>query len=195
MPPPFSAKKIAGTPAYKLARRQKPVELEAGRGHRHATLELLELRRRPGATVRRGLLERLLRPVAGARPRAAAGLRRAPRGAAADPGRRVHAGRRGAARRRSQDGGAAAARPADPARAACCRHFPAVVAERPTASRRARPRQRDLPAGGPGSRSGRLGVAPASRLRLLDGAGALLGMAEPARRRAFASRHRPGVRY
>jgi len=27
-PPPFSAKKIAGTPAYKLARRQMPVELE-----------------------------------------------------------------------------------------------------------------------------------------------------------------------
>lgn len=28
MPPPFSAKKIAGTPAYKLARQQKPVELK-----------------------------------------------------------------------------------------------------------------------------------------------------------------------
>jgi tRNA pseudouridine55 synthase len=27
MPPPFSAKKIAGTPAYKLARKGKPVEL------------------------------------------------------------------------------------------------------------------------------------------------------------------------
>ncbi len=31
MPPPFSAKKIAGTPAYKLARRGKPVELKAAR--------------------------------------------------------------------------------------------------------------------------------------------------------------------
>lgn len=29
MPPPFSAKKIAGTPAYKLARQGKPVELKA----------------------------------------------------------------------------------------------------------------------------------------------------------------------
>ena len=28
MPPPFSAKKIAGTPAYKLARAGKPVELK-----------------------------------------------------------------------------------------------------------------------------------------------------------------------
>ena len=29
MPPPFSAKKIAGVPAYKLARKKKPVELQA----------------------------------------------------------------------------------------------------------------------------------------------------------------------
>jgi tRNA pseudouridine55 synthase len=28
MPPPFSAKKVGGTPAYKLARQQKPVELK-----------------------------------------------------------------------------------------------------------------------------------------------------------------------
>jgi tRNA pseudouridine55 synthase len=31
MPPPFSAKKIEGTPAYKLARQGKPVELKAKR--------------------------------------------------------------------------------------------------------------------------------------------------------------------
>jgi tRNA pseudouridine55 synthase len=31
MPPPYSAKKIAGTPAYKLARAGKPVELTAAR--------------------------------------------------------------------------------------------------------------------------------------------------------------------
>jgi tRNA pseudouridine55 synthase len=31
MPPPFSAKKIAGTPAYKLARKGKPVELKPAR--------------------------------------------------------------------------------------------------------------------------------------------------------------------
>ena len=33
MPPPFSAKKIAGTPAYKLAREGKPVELKAAKVH------------------------------------------------------------------------------------------------------------------------------------------------------------------
>ena len=31
MPPPFSAKKVKGVPAYKLARRQKPVELKPAR--------------------------------------------------------------------------------------------------------------------------------------------------------------------
>lgn len=31
MPPPFSAKKVAGTPAYKLARQGKPVELKPAR--------------------------------------------------------------------------------------------------------------------------------------------------------------------
>ncbi len=40
-PPPFSAKKIAGTPAYRLARKQVPVELEAVEVTVHA-LELLE---------------------------------------------------------------------------------------------------------------------------------------------------------
>src|SRR5262245_12005196 len=29
MPPPFSAKKVAGVPAYKLARKKKPVQLQA----------------------------------------------------------------------------------------------------------------------------------------------------------------------
>ncbi len=31
MPPPYSAKKIAGTPAYKLAREGKPVELKTAK--------------------------------------------------------------------------------------------------------------------------------------------------------------------
>jgi len=35
-PPPFSAKKIAGTPAYKLAREGKPVELKAVMVHIHS---------------------------------------------------------------------------------------------------------------------------------------------------------------
>ena len=42
MPPPFSAKKIAGTPAYKLAREGKPVELKAARIH-IANFEILAL--------------------------------------------------------------------------------------------------------------------------------------------------------
>lgn len=39
MPPPFSAKKIKGVPAYKLAREQKPVELTPKR----VTIESLEI--------------------------------------------------------------------------------------------------------------------------------------------------------
>jgi tRNA pseudouridine55 synthase len=38
MPPPYSAKKVGGTPAYKLARRKKPVELEPVR----VTVQALE---------------------------------------------------------------------------------------------------------------------------------------------------------
>ena len=39
-PPPFSAKKVAGTPAYKLARQQKPVEIRPAQ----VTVRELELR-------------------------------------------------------------------------------------------------------------------------------------------------------
>ena len=42
MPPPFSAKKIAGTPAYKLARAGKPVELKPAT-IRISSLEIVEL--------------------------------------------------------------------------------------------------------------------------------------------------------
>jgi tRNA pseudouridine55 synthase len=42
MPPSFSAKKIAGTPAYKLAREGKPVELKAARVH-IASFEIVAL--------------------------------------------------------------------------------------------------------------------------------------------------------
>ncbi len=42
MPPPFSAKKIAGTPAYKLAREGKPVELKAATV-RIASFEIIAL--------------------------------------------------------------------------------------------------------------------------------------------------------
>jgi tRNA pseudouridine55 synthase len=42
LPPPYSAKKIQGTPAYKLAREGKPVELKTAKV-RIATLEVLAL--------------------------------------------------------------------------------------------------------------------------------------------------------
>jgi tRNA pseudouridine55 synthase len=42
MPPPYSAKKIAGTPAYKLAREGKPVELKTARV-RIASFEIVAL--------------------------------------------------------------------------------------------------------------------------------------------------------
>ena len=43
LPPPFSAKKIQGTPAYKLAREGKPVELKTSK-IRIASLEVVALR-------------------------------------------------------------------------------------------------------------------------------------------------------
>lgn len=42
MPPPYSAKKISGTPAYKLAREGKPVELKAVTIHIHG-FEIISL--------------------------------------------------------------------------------------------------------------------------------------------------------
>lgn len=47
MPPPYSAKKIAGKPAYKLAREGKPVELKAV----PVTIERFELTALDGATA------------------------------------------------------------------------------------------------------------------------------------------------
>jgi tRNA pseudouridine55 synthase len=43
LPPPFSAKKVAGTPAYKLARAGKPVDLKAAR-IRISTFEIVGLK-------------------------------------------------------------------------------------------------------------------------------------------------------
>lgn len=48
VPPPISAKKIAGTPAYKLARKNKPVELQPVQIHVYS-LDLLEVN---GAEIR-----------------------------------------------------------------------------------------------------------------------------------------------
>ena len=49
MPPAYSAKKVGGRRAYELARRDEPVELDAGAGARRRELELLDVRRRPRA--------------------------------------------------------------------------------------------------------------------------------------------------
>ena len=48
LPPPFSAKKIEGTPAYKLAREGKPVELKRARV-RIASLEIVSFERAEAA--------------------------------------------------------------------------------------------------------------------------------------------------
>jgi tRNA pseudouridine55 synthase len=48
MPPPYSAKKIAGTPAYKLAREGKPVELKTAKVH----IDHFEITRLDGAEAR-----------------------------------------------------------------------------------------------------------------------------------------------
>jgi tRNA pseudouridine55 synthase len=47
MPPPFSAKKIAGTPAYKLARQGKPVELKPA----NVRIDAFEIQQLDGAEV------------------------------------------------------------------------------------------------------------------------------------------------
>ena len=100
LPPPFSAKKVGGVRAYKKARKNEPVELKPVEVTVRE-LELARLRTSVGPRTSRprdldpdrGLLRlriaaqrRLLRPLPRARHRAAARLRRAPRGAAADPG-------------------------------------------------------------------------------------------------------------
>jgi tRNA pseudouridine55 synthase len=51
IPPPYSAKKVAGTPAYKLARQGKPIELKAADVH-VSQLDLLDF---TGATARLGV--------------------------------------------------------------------------------------------------------------------------------------------
>ena len=104
------------------ARADGAVELKpvAGDGPRARRCSRLGTSRR-ACGVR--VLSRLLRPVAGARPRrSGSGCGAHLRGAAADAGGRLLAGRRGAARRRSSARRGARPRAADAARAAAAGH-------------------------------------------------------------------------
>ena len=134
-PPAFSAKKIDGKRSYKLARgaERRRATLEPPGLHPDlpshrlpdpvsVTAHAIDIVSVDGDTrdASRGLLRRLLRPLAGARPRRAARRRRAPGRAAADAQRRLDACRRGRPRRdRTRSGPGRRAR--DSARARCCR--------------------------------------------------------------------------
>ena len=152
---------------------------QAGRGQRRE-LELASYA--DGlAEVRLVSLERLLRALAGARPGPAAGLRGASRGPASNPGRRVHARRRGPARRGGRRGRAGRRRtrlvPMDRLSPTCRRSSPTISV--PSARAMAvpcGPRTSPWPATALQPRSQASGDR---RLRLLDRAGSLLGLAEP----------------
>ena len=124
MPPPFSAKKIDGKPAYKLAREGKPVELKPAR----VRIDAFEICAMEGAEASFTIehQRRRVRALGGARTGAGSGLRRAPEPVAAHAGRSFYAGRRAHA------GGAGGAgrgcrqrwRPCASTRAVCCRRCP-----------------------------------------------------------------------
>jgi tRNA pseudouridine55 synthase len=175
MPPPFSAKKIAGTPAYKLARQQKPVELKPV----DVTVRELELR-----GYSEGIAELRLVCSSGFYVRSLAH----------DLGQRLGCGAHldGLRRTRVGEFGAEDAVPLD-----------MIVNEGPSAAQRLIPLERLLPelpsvvlsedgarrashgnAIGPQDLEARppspVGLRPAgARLRLLDRDGGLLGIAEP----------------
>ena len=178
-PPPFSAKKIGGTPAYKLARQRKTVEVSPV----EVTVPELELRH-----YAEGLAEIRLVCSSGFYVRSFAH----------DLGRRLGFGAHLEVLRRTRAGDFTLA-DAVPLEAV-------VVEGLPVVERRLVPMNRMLPelpevvvndtgvrrashgnALGPGdvvSGGGRPGAGPAAwscdgRLRLLDGAGSLIGLAEP----------------
>jgi tRNA pseudouridine55 synthase len=85
MPPPFSAKKIAGKPAYKLAREGKPVELKPA-PVRIDAFEIVALEGAEASFHHRDQLRRL-RALGGARAGQQSRLRRALEPLAAHAGR------------------------------------------------------------------------------------------------------------
>jgi tRNA pseudouridine55 synthase len=169
MPPPFSAKKVDGTPAYKLARRHKPVELKPV----EVTVRQIELR---GFTS--GVADVQLVCSSGFYVRSLAH----------DLGARLECGAylEGLRRTRAGNFSLADAAPLD-----------VIIREGPLAVSRLIPIDRLLPelpavvlseegvrraSHGNTLRQGDLLDPPVhvgDRLRLIDGAGALLGIAEP----------------
>ena len=122
LPPAFSAKKIAGTPAYELARRRT--------GRRSSRRWRSRCRRwswwregDDGARLRVACSSGFYVRSLAHETRPAAGMRRASRRAAPHAGRQVHAGRRRRARCR-RGGRAAAARAAASRSSGCCRSSP-----------------------------------------------------------------------
>ena len=185
MPPPFSAKKVGGVPAYKLARRNEPVD---ARSRSTVTVHALDAARASTDGPRRA--RGSSRPPASTSARwrttrAAARLRRAPRGAAADAGRRVQRSTRrcrSTTCERGSESGGGRLIPLE----RLLPDLPAVSADR-AGRRRAASRQlasaRTTSADGAWPRSG--GRTGGAGVRLLDGAGALLGDRRIARRTGF----------
>ena len=175
VPPAYSAKKVGGVAAHRLARRGAPVDdLPAVDGDGPRTRRH-RVDGEPACARPRGV-ERVLRPVARPRPRPGAGLRGPPGGAAAHGQRGV---RPVGAPSRSTAWTRRGARPRGSSRwTRCCRGLPAVRADR---ERRAAggTRQRALGAATPRRTarpgSGRSGPGPAA-----DAGGGLLAVAEPA---------------
>ena len=169
VPPAVSAKKVGGHRAYDLARREKPVELaavEVDGDRAHAD----RLRRSP---CRRAghLFGRVLRALAGPRPRRRDGGWRAPGGAPPRAERTVHARRQ--RRAGPPDGGPLGGR-----RLWC--------APWPTCCRIGQPWRSQKTRSGAVGHGQALAVAErpaggaptAGRLRLIDGAGRLVALAE-----------------
>jgi tRNA pseudouridine55 synthase len=159
VPPPFSAKKVGGRPAYALARTHKDVELKAV----EVTVSELELVRYSDG----------LALVRGQRLRPAPGVRCASRVAAPDPCRRV---RRAAGRAVVADsgGGTRGARPAGADRESV------VEASARGRQRAGRPARRSRPAedlrNADRAVPGPVGSGP---VRVLDADGALLAIGQP----------------
>jgi tRNA pseudouridine55 synthase len=174
-PPPFSAKKIGGTPAYKLARERKPVDI------RPVEVSVTEIELRSYAS---GLAEVRVVCSSGFYVRSLAH----------DLGQRLGCGAHLEGLRRTRageftlddavsleaiavDGLAVAARRLIPMERLLA-HLPAVVvsdlgAKRASHGGDLRPEDLARASAAPGGMSG------GDRLRLLDGAGSLLGLAEP----------------
>ncbi len=180
-PPPFSAKKVGGTPAYKLARQQKPVEIKPV----EVTVRELELRGYADglAEVRlvcsSGFYVRSLAHDLGQRLGCGAhleGLRRTRAGEFtlddAVPLEAVAGGGAPAAEARLVADGPPADR--------CCRPSSSATSGRSARATGAPCGPRTSPGAGPeaaGSPTGRR-ASDDRRLRLLDQAGSLLGLAE-----------------